>query len=161
MSNKKNLKPDEAKQLSSQITGLERRLAESQQELDTRDERIARLEEVITSKDGEAETLRQQSAEAAENSQRLQDQLSDSLAEYRALATETNPELPPELLAGDTIAAVKESLEKARSLVGRVRQGLEAEAVASRIPAGAPGRTPPDLSGLSPSQKIKYAIGGR
>jgi molybdopterin converting factor small subunit len=50
---------------------------------------------------------------------------------------------------------------KAKTLVNRVKQGLEAEITAGKVPAGAPIRTPPDLSALSPREKINYAIGGK
>jgi hypothetical protein len=66
-----------------------------------------------------------------------------------------------ELISGDTIEAVNESLEKAKNLIGRVRQGIETEISRARVPAGAPERRPPDLSALSPSEKILYGIGGR
>jgi len=37
---------------------------------------------------------------------------------------------------------------------------MEEEVSKARIPAGAPQRVPPDLSALSPREKIQYAIGG-
>ena len=52
-------------------------------------------------------------------------------------------------------------VEKAKALVSRVKQGVEAEVSLAKVPAGAPERTLPDLSALSPREKIQYAIGGR
>jgi hypothetical protein len=66
-----------------------------------------------------------------------------------------------ELITGDTIESINESLKKAKTLVSQVRQGLETEIAGAKIPAGAPPRTPPDLSALSPREKIQYAIGGK
>ena len=67
-----------------------------------------------------------------------------------------------DIVAGNknTIESLNESLEKARNLIGRVRQGLETEIALTRVPAGAPERRPPDLSALTPREKIKHAIGG-
>jgi hypothetical protein len=69
-----------------------------------------------------------------------------------------NPEIPEELISGDGIEAVNQSLEEAKSLISRVKQGLEAEVQASRVPTGAPERTSPDLSTLSPREKIQYGV---
>ena len=71
-----------------------------------------------------------------------------------------NPTVPAELITGDTIDAVDQSLESAKSLVSTVRATIEAEIAAGKVPAGAPPRTPPDLSSLSPREKIQYAVGG-
>ena len=46
-----------------------------------------------------------------------------------------------------------------KALVTKVKQGLEIEISLARVPAGAPERTLPDLSALSPREKIQYAIG--
>ena len=77
-----------------------------------------------------------------------------------ALVVQANPGVPAELITGDTIEEVNVSLKNAQAIVDRVRQEMEAEASKTKIPAGAPQRTPPDLSALSPREKIKYAIGG-
>ena len=65
------------------------------------------------------------------------------------------------MIPGGTVDAVNESLGSARALVDRVKQGIEAEAFMTKVPAGAPQRAPLDLSVLSPREKIQYAIGGK
>jgi len=79
---------------------------------------------------------------------------------YLSLVIEANPEVPPELITGDSIEAINDSLATAKNLVAKVRQGLETEATRLRVPAGAPARTLPDFSALSAREKIQYAIGG-
>jgi hypothetical protein len=74
---------------------------------------------------------------------------------------ELNPEIAEELINGDTIEAVNVSLEKAINLVRRVKKSVEKEISNIKVPAGAPGRRASDLSGLSPREKIQYAIGGK
>jgi hypothetical protein len=64
------------------------------------------------------------------------------------------------MVSGETVAALDQSLAQAKSLVSRVKQGLEAEIKLARVPAGAPPRLPPDLSSLSSREKIQYSIGG-
>ena len=108
----------------------------------------------MTNLDNEMATLKQAMAESEEK-------LTEAVANYKDLVIQSNPEVPEELVTGDTIEAINESLEKAKTLVSRVRQGLETEIASAKVPAGAPIRTPPDLSALSPREKINYAVGGK
>lgn len=64
-----------------------------------------------------------------------------------------------ELITGETVDEINESLKKARALIERVKQEMEAETAKTMVPAGAPQRMPMDLSALSPREKIQYAIG--
>lgn len=88
----------------------------------------------------------------------LRQQLSSATAKYRALILAAAPEVPEELITGETPDEVDASFAAAREMVERVRRQLEAKAAAERVPAGAPARTPPDISGLSPVEKIAYAL---
>jgi len=74
---------------------------------------------------------------------------------------ESHPEVLEELITGDSVESINESLNKAQTLVSRVRQGLETEITLAKVPTGAPERTSPDLSSLSPREKIQYALGGK
>jgi hypothetical protein len=87
--------------------------------------------------------------------------LTEAVNGYRALILQANPGMPEELVGGDTIVAINESLAKAKSLTGRLRQTVEKEIARSRVPIGAPGRQTADLSALSPREKINYGIGGK
>lgn len=98
--------------------------------------------------------LRGQSADAAEREQQ-------ATARYRDLVVRSEPALPPELIAGDTIEAIDASVEEARTLTGRVRTHIEAQSQAARVPAGAPPRAAPDLASLTPDQKIRYGLNQR
>ena len=96
-----------------------------------------------------------------ESLSQLNGSLSQAVSSYRALAVKSNPGILEELITGDTIEAINQSLENASNLISKVRQGLEEEASRTRVPTGAPQRTLPDLSALSPREKIQYAIGGK
>ena len=132
---------------ASRVTELEGLVAQKDEELTKANARIIELEPALADKDSEMATLKQSLAEA--------------VASYKTMVVQANPQVFEELITGDTIEAINDSLEKAKTLVSRVRQGLEAEITAGKVPAGAPERTPPDLSALSPREKINYAIGGR
>jgi len=91
----------------------------------------------------------------------LKEGQSQAIASYRALVVRSNPELPEELITGDSVEEIDKSLAGAQALIDRVRQRLETEIAGARIPAGSPLRTAADLSALSPQEKIQYAMGER
>ncbi len=88
----------------------------------------------------------------------LRVQLTDAAKRYRELLLAGSPEVPAELVTGATIEEVDASFAAARGVVQQVRRRIEEQADAEHVPAGAPPRTAPDLSGLSPAEKIAYAL---
>lgn len=106
--------------------------------------RITRLEQGIASKDSELTAIKQL--------------LSGAVTKYRAAILASAPSIPEELVKGESIDEIDASLELARGIVTKVRQQLEVEAEASKVPTGAPPRMPQDLSALSPAEKIAYAL---
>ncbi len=144
---------EELEQARDRIAELEGLLAQRDKKLASVESRISELEQVIAERDSEITTLKQSVAE-------LNGALSQAIESYRTLAVRSNPGVPEELIAGDTIEAIDESLANAHSLIDKVRQGMEAEIAQAKVPAGAPQRTPLDLSALSSREKIQYAVGG-
>ncbi|MGD9115621.1 MAG: hypothetical protein PVJ61_00345 [Dehalococcoidia bacterium] len=157
----KKQKPNPEETESARLTELEARLAEKDEALAAKDRRIAELEQALTARDEEAAALNRSAAELEAKLAALEESLAQAVASYRALVLKYNPGLPEEQISGDSIEAIEASLAGAQALVNRVRQELEAEIAAARIPAGAPPRAPADLSVLSPRDKIQYAIGER
>jgi len=160
----KNQDPPEVEELGQngdRVAELEGLVAQKDEELAKANARIIELEQTVANLDSEVATLKQAAAESEEKLTTINHSLAEAVASYKALVAQLNPEVLEELITGDTIEAINESLEKAKTLVSRVRQGLEAGITAGKVPAGAPIRTPPDLSALSPREKINYAIGGK
>ena len=116
------------------------------------------LEQTIGERDSEIFTLKQGTVESVEKVTSLQESLNLAVSAYKTAVAQANPAAPGELITGDTIEAVDQSLESAKSLVSTVRASIEAEIASGKVPAGAPPRTPPDLESLSPREKINYAI---
>jgi chromosome segregation ATPase len=146
--------------LKAKVSELSELLAQREKELASRDRQTLKLEQAVADKEGEIAGLKQSLAASQEQQKHLADSLAQAVSSYRVLAIEANPQMPEELITGDTIEAINDSLARAETLVSKVRQGLEAEALTTRFPADAPARTVPDLSALSPKEKIQYAIGG-
>ena len=139
---------EEQVQPAAEETGeLEEGVAES--EKIAPEERIGELEGAL------AQLQQQTKAEVAV----LKEQLAGAATKYRALILATAPEVPEELVRGETPEEVEASFTAARETVEKVRRQLEAKAQAQRVPAGAPPRTSPGLGVLSPQEKIAYALG--
>ncbi|MBI4329341.1 MAG: hypothetical protein HY685_05715 [Chloroflexi bacterium] len=109
----------------------------------------------------ESEELRGAAASLQGEVEMLRKELATALQGYRLALLQASPELPEEMVQGESVAALESSLQRARALVARVRTTLEAEQARGRVPAGAPPRRAPDLSALSPQEKIAYGLAQR
>jgi septal ring factor EnvC (AmiA/AmiB activator) len=79
---------------------------------------------------------------------------------YRAALLQSAPELPPELVHGESADDLDRSLTTAREIMARAREQVQAQA-AAHIPAGSPVRGAPDIESLSPTEKIRLGIAER
>ncbi len=162
------LTEEEVKVLQDELESKKEELEKLRQEKETasgllslRDSRIAELEQAVAARDSDITILKKTVAELEEKLGSLNQSLTQAVSSYRALVVKSNPEVPEELVSGDTIGAIDGALESSRVLINRVREGLKTEMAAIRVPAGAPQRTSIDLSALSPREKIQYGMGGR
>jgi len=152
---------DELQSLRGELEGLKQEKETLTGELSSRDARVSEVEQIVALRDSDIVALRQTVAELDEQVGSLNQSLNQAVSSYKALVIQANPGIIEDLIGGDSIEQVNESVEKAKTLVSRVRKELEEEASKTKVPAGAPQRTPPDLSALSPREKIQYAIGGK
>ena len=160
MTEKEQENTDELEAAGDNMEELKQKNEALTRELKSRDATIIRLEQALAGKDSEIAALKQALEEAERKLDDLGKALSQAVAAYKALVVQANPGVLAELIIGETVEEVNESLKNAQALIDRVRQGMEAEASKTRIPAGAPQRATLDLSALSPREKIQYAIGG-
>ena len=65
----------------------------------------------------------------------LKEARDQAVAKYRDMAKTLNPTIPQDIIAGETIAEIDASIEKGKALVASVKQYLEAEAAAAKVPA--------------------------
>ena len=124
-------------QLQEQQSQLSTSLGEAQAQVAARDEELAGLRQ-------EAEVL--------------QVSLKAAASKYRDVLLAGRPEVPPDLVGGETVEEVDERLEAALRMVVQLRSHLESQAQALRVPTGAPARRAADLSALSPGEKIAYGL---
>ena len=88
----------------------------------------------------------------------LRGKLGGAAAKYRQIILSGSPEVPEELVKGETVEEIEVSFANARKVVERVKQGMEAHQQRERVPTGAPPRSPLDVSAMSPQEKIAYAL---
>ncbi|HEY8490582.1 MAG TPA: hypothetical protein VIO14_06285 [Dehalococcoidia bacterium] len=155
-----------------ELAALQEELAEAQAELErlaalTADreararhleERTAALEQALAAAEETARTREQEAASLRSSVEELQGRLTTAAARYRELALRAEPELPADLVTGDSIEEIDGALARARETVARVREQMEAQARRGRVPPGAPPRTGTDLTGLSPRDKIAHGL---
>lgn len=96
-----------------------------------------------------------------EEMERVVAQLAQAVALYRTSLLAAEPEIPEEMVQGTTVEEIEMSLARARQMVEQVRSQLEAQASQERVPFGAPMRSAPDLSSLSPQEKILLGLSRR
>jgi septal ring factor EnvC (AmiA/AmiB activator) len=123
----------------------------------------AEVEEQLALAAAERETARGELAETREALTAARTAVREAAARYRAAVLAAAPDIPQDLVPeAEDIAEIDRCVESARRVVGRVREKLEeatAEAARTlRVPAGAPARRAPDVSSLSPEDKIRLGL---
>lgn len=83
--------------------------------------------------------------------------IAKTLTALRLSLLQAHPDIPEELLTGQNVAELQDSLVKATVLVAKIK----AQAPVVMGPAGAPARSGPDWSTMSPREKIVHALKGK
>jgi DNA repair exonuclease SbcCD ATPase subunit len=128
-------------------------------------DRIATLEQDLQTKDvdlqaknEELTAVKTQLSEKDTGFVSLTEERDGAITAYKELVQKTNPVIPADMITGTNIAEINASLEKANTLVTQIRTKLEENNNNNSVPAGAPGRTEPDISGMSTREKISYGL---
>jgi hypothetical protein len=120
--------------------------------------RIAELEGLLAGKTEELTKAGTRLAELEASASSAAAAAVAAVSRYKAVIVQSNPDVLPELISGETIEALDGSLAKARDLIEKVKKNLEAKKAADRVPAGAPPRGAADTSGLSSREKISQGV---
>jgi len=81
-----------------------------------------------------------------------------AVTKYLGAVRASNPTIPQDVIAGQTIEEIDVSVAKALSIATAVKASLEAQAREAKVPAGAPTRGEISTEGLSPREKIVAGI---
>ena len=120
------------------------------------------LDHIFRTKNGkrETDTLTRNLEAMTERLEKLENDLTAAVSGYRLLLIKENPEVLPELIHGESIAALDRSLETAHKLTVKIREQMAVKAAAERVPGGAPVRSPPDIESLDSHDKIILGLKG-
>ena len=124
-------------------------------------DKVKELEQILASREAEITTLKSAGDELQTKLLFTQQELTSTIDGYKTLLTSVHPEITAEMIGGENIKAINESMEKARGLMAKMKQTVLRELAQNKIPVGAPGRQTADLTGLSPREKINYGVGGK
>jgi chromosome segregation ATPase len=129
------------------------------------DDEVQALRDQLQASRAEVDTARSEAQSQAEALGQLRESMAaaeaqgrEAVQRYREVVLEREPQLPADLVAGDSIGELDMAVDRARQTVAQVRQHLEQQAQALRVPAGAPARGSPDLSELSSAEKIRLGL---
>ena len=112
---------------------------------------VAAREESMAAQTVELEDLRSAASESESRAR-------EAVQRLRQSVLEREPELPQELIVGDTVTDLDAAVARARQTVAQVRQHLEQQAQTQRVPAGAPVRGGPDVSAMTAGEKIRAGL---
>jgi hypothetical protein len=78
---------------------------------------------------------------------------------YREAKLAAAPDVPADLVpAAESLAEIDEGFEAAQRVGGQLRERMQEQRQAARMPVGSPARRAPDLSALSASEKIRIGL---
>ncbi|PVV83688.1 hypothetical protein [Dehalogenimonas alkenigignens] len=117
-------------------------------------ESAAELTARLISREAELARLSRELADKDDLIKRLNKNLNAAVGAYRGSTAALHRDLPEELIEGDSVSAVDESLRKAMDLVPRVKSALAQAAP----PLVAVSRSRPAAGGLSPEDKIRRGL---
>ena len=120
----------------------------------------ATLEELAAIADVEAAADGDQVASLREALEAQRTEARRAVERYREAVLAAEPALPQELVHGETIEALEQSLGEARAAVAQIRDRLGAEQEASErgFPVGSPARGGDLAAGLSAAEKIRVGL---
>jgi len=150
--------PEDLAAIKAQLQEETQAKADLEASLSGKDTRIGELEsELSEAKSGSEAKQAELEAKVSELSQ-FSDNLATAVSKYREALIQAHPDVPQDLIQGDSIETLYASVEKGQGIVGQVKANLETDAAAARIPAGAPANTGPDHGALTPREKIAEGV---
>lgn len=126
--------------------------------------RLTELESFLSERDKEITELKNNlakitsAAEASESAVKEKEAaISRTFTALRTAILESHPDIPEEMVTGQTVEELQASLGKAAALVAKIKS----QVTAIPGPAGAPARSGPDVSAMSSREKIVHALKGK
>lgn len=143
-----------------EVAALKEQVADAQAQIDSLQAAVADAEARAASQSDRLAVLQSEAESARSEGERLTALLQESAIKYREARLAASPEIPAELVTAEDVAEIDEQFADAERLVAEMRERVEKEQrrEAPAVPAGAPVRRSPDLSGLPASEKIRMGL---
>lgn len=145
--------------LSGQVADLQAQLAARDAEFGKLKEALAEKGTLADTQEQELSTLRTAGSAAEERIAELSGNLTEAISKYKERLYAANPALLENMIIGETIKDIDDSLDSALLLVDKVKAHVAEQSKEVAVPAGSPERSGQDLSAMSAKEKIAYAIG--
>jgi chromosome segregation ATPase len=125
--------PDELNAVKAQLEEEQKAKTSLEQAMAEKDARLAELDAALS----EAKSQSEASAADLASVKEARDQ---AVTKYLGMARASNPQVPEDMISGETIEEIDAAVEKGKGLVSAVKKTLESETAAAKVPAGAPTR---------------------
>lgn len=131
---------------------LEEQLAEAQAQIES-------LQSAVADAEARAATMSEKAASMESELEEARSQLRETLLRYREVRLAATPEVPADLVPeGTSLAEIDARFQAAQEMALRLREQIKSEHPPARVPTGSPARRAPDLSSLSPAEKIRLGL---
>jgi len=151
----------QAADAEARAASREERLAQAQAEVEALRGRVSDLEGELQARQADLADQQRRLVELGEEAEGLRQQLRQAALRYREARLTTHPEVPADMVNGEAIEEIDQQVEAALKLVSLVKDRLQAESQAVRVPIGSPPRRAPDLSALPAAEKIRLGLSDR
>ena len=150
--------PEERENIAGQLAEEQRERVEVQTAISERDARIGELEAALVRARDEVVGKKEEVDNAWAEMTALREAKNVAVSGCRDALRLAHPELPSDLIQGETTEELAASVAGAQALVEKVRAALQTERQAARMPAGAPVTSGPDMADLSAREKIAAGV---
>ena len=150
--------PDEREQLGAQLQQEQQDRQDFVAALTERDDKIEQLTTLLQQARDDVEARQDAADNAWTEMTALRQAKDEAVNACRDALRLAHPELPPDLIRGETVEELAASVQSASTLVEKVRAALQSEKNVARVPAGAPVDSGPDLDDLTPREKIAAGV---
>ena len=116
---------EEIKQLKTENDQLRQAKQELTDNIASRESRITELEKQVETAKNETAAMQKKATELDDGLNATRDSLGKTVAGYRSLTAHANPEIPAEMIIGDTLEAIEMAVAGARTIIGKVKEQLE------------------------------------
>jgi chromosome segregation ATPase len=143
----------------AQIEALQSAAADAEARAATLHDRVSQMEAGLAEAESVSASAQAELAGVRAELEDARAELRTAAAKYREARLAAAPEVPGDLVPEATsLDEVDRGFESALRVVSRLRERLQEESRGPRVPAGSPARRAPDLSALSPAEKIRVGL---